>query len=417
MRILVNLFELAIGGSQINALEMGSRLMRMGHEVIVYAPEGELRRRIVDLGLEFVSAGPADRRHPPTAYGARILTEVARDRHVDLIHAYEWSPTLEAAYGPHVRLGLPVLSTVYAVRIPRFVPRNIPMIVGYPLQADIERRRGRSPVHVVVCPVDTDVNAPVADNGPARRRFGLADDELAAVIVSRLAPDLKREGLLAAIAAVPLVEPSHKLHLVIVGDGPCRPEIQEAADRMNARLGREAVTLTGALLDPTEAYAAADLVLGMGTSAQKGMAFGKPVVVQGERGYWQILTPEVLPFYLKENFYGVGDGGDGTARLAGILNDLAGDRDRWSELGTFGRRAALEIFSNDAAARQVAKICEETVVRQESAARRAAGLAKATGWFVGFRVVERGRGIRRRLNAAGTRGEGFTVLAERGQGR
>ena len=54
-----------------------------------------------------------------------------------------------------------------------------------------------------------------------------------------------------------------------------------------------------------------DIVLGMGTSAQKGMAFGKPVVIQGERGYWETLTPENMSQFLYHNFYGLGDGGDG----------------------------------------------------------------------------------------------------------
>src|SRR5258708_25902504 len=163
VRILINLFRLAIGGSQINAIESGSRVSKRGHEVIVYAPDGELRERIGDLGLEVVGAGPARRHHPPTVAGVRRLTALARERKVDLIHAYEWSPTLEAAYGPHLRLGVPVLSPVYAVAVPRFVPRTLPMIVGYPNEADRERRRGRREVHVVVCPVDTAANAPVAD--------------------------------------------------------------------------------------------------------------------------------------------------------------------------------------------------------------------------------------------------------------
>jgi glycosyltransferase involved in cell wall biosynthesis len=400
VRILINLFRLAIGGSQINAIEIGSRLSQRGHEVIVYAPDGDLRDRIVDLGLEFIPAGPARRSHPPTVTGVRALTALAREREIDLIHAYEWSPTLEAALGPHLSLGVPVLSTVYAVDVPRFVPRDLPMIVGYSDQADRERLRGRREVHVVVCPVDTSVNAPVADNGPARRRFGFADDELIAVIVSRLARDLKREGLLAAIAAVGLVDAAVNLRLLIVGDGPCRSELRAAADQTNAHVGREAVTLAGQLLDPHDAYAAADVVLGMGTSAQKGMAFGKPVVVQGEKGYWETLTPATLPTYLRQNFYGIGDGSDGAPRLAMILTQLANDRQSWPELGAFGRATALSVFSNESAIEQVATICADVAARRQPFGQRAAPVLSASGWFAGFRAVELGRGIGGRLGRA-----------------
>jgi glycosyltransferase involved in cell wall biosynthesis len=401
VRILISLFRLAIGGSHINAIEIGSLIKQRGHEVIVYAPDGPLRERIAELGLEYVPAGAARPLRRPSAAMVRDLNALVRQRKIDLIHAYEWLPTLEAAYGPHLRMGTPVLSTVYSVEVPPFVPRNLPMIVGYTQELDLERGRGRSRVYTVVCPVDTDANAPVADSGPARKRFGLRDDDLAAVVVSRLSAELKREGLLSAITAAGLVDPALNLRLLIVGDGPCRAELQDAADAVNARLGREAVTLTGPLMDPRDAYAAADIVLGMGTSAQKGMAFAKPVVIQGERGYWETLTPESMPQFLHHNFYGLGDGSDGAPRLAAIIGELARDRGRWPELGEFGRKTALAVFSNDAAADRVMEICEDVAAHQDSPGRRVAGVLHASGMFAGIRVIDLGRQARARLRHPG----------------
>ena len=390
MRILISPVGLSIGGSHINAIEIGSLIKQHGHDVIVYSPDGPLRERVAELGLEYVSAGAA-RRDRPSPAGVRRLNALVRERQIDLIHAYEWLPTLEAAWGPHLTMGTPVLSTVYSVRVPRFVPRNLPMIVGYAQELEIERARGRSRVYTVVCPVDTEANAPAAGGSPARKRFGLRDDDLAAVVVSRLSPDLKREGLLSAITAVGLVNPALNLRLLIVGGGPCREELQDAADAMNTRLGREAVTLTGLLMDPREAYAAADIVLGMGTSAQKGMAFAKPVVIQGERGYWETLTPESMPQYLHHNFYGLGDGSDGAPRLAAIIGELARDRDRWPELGEFGRKTALAVFSNEAAADRVREICEDVAAHRDSSGRRLAGVLHASGLLAGARVTDLGR--------------------------
>ena len=396
MRILISLLELSIGGSHINAIEIGSLIKQRGHEVIVYAPDGPLRERVAELGLEYVSAGAARPLRPSVAI-VRSLNALVRQRKIDLIHAYEWLPTLEAGYGPYLRMGTPVLSTVYSVEVPPFVPRNLPMIVGYTQELDIERGRDRSRVYTVVCPVDTKANAPVADSGPARKRFGLRDDDLAAVVVSRLSAELKREGLLSAITAVGLVDPALNLRLLIVGDGRCREELQDAADAVNARLGREAVTLTGPLMDPRDAYAAADIVLGMGTSAQKGMAFGKPVVIQGERGYWETLTPESMSQFLHHNFYGLGDGGDGAPRLAAIIGELARDRGRWPELGEFGRKTALAVFSNEAAADRVMEICEDVAAHRDSSGRRVAGVLRAGGMFAAIRVIDLGRQARARL--------------------
>ncbi len=396
MRILLSLYGLSIGGTHINAIEIGSLIKRRGHDVIVYSPDGPLRERVAELGLEYVPTG-TPRGQRPSVAGARHLNALVREREIDLIHAFEWLPTFEAASGPHLWRGTPVLSTVYSVEVPPFVPRNLPMIVGYAQELDIERGRGRSRVYTVVCPVDTEANAPVADSSPARKRFGLRDDELAAVVVSRLSRNLKREGLLSAITAVGLVDPALNLRLLIVGGGECREELQEAADAMNARLAREAVTLTGPLMDPRQAYAAADIVLGMGTSAQKGMAYAKPVVIQGERGYWETLTPESMPQYLHHNFYGLGDGSDGAPRLAAIIGELDRDRDRWPELGEFGRKTALAVFSNEAAADRVMEICEDVAARRESSARRAAGVLHASGLYAGIHVIDLGHRAGTRL--------------------
>ena len=166
---------------------------------------------------------------------------------------------------------------------------------------------------------------------------------------------------------------------------------------MKARLGREAVTLTGPMVDPRDAYVAADIVLGMGTSAQKGMAFAKPVVIQGERGYWETVTPAGMPQYLHHNFYGLGDGTDGAPRLAAIIAELAGDRGRWPELGEFGRKTALAIFSNEAAADRVLEICADVAGRPEGSGRRAAGVLRASGMFAGIRAVDLGRRAGTRL--------------------
>jgi len=51
MRILIGLFKLSIGGSHINAIEIGSLIKQRGHDVIVYSPDGPLRERVAELGL------------------------------------------------------------------------------------------------------------------------------------------------------------------------------------------------------------------------------------------------------------------------------------------------------------------------------------------------------------------------------
>jgi hypothetical protein len=146
-------------------------------------------------------------------------------------------------------------------------------------------------------------------------------------IIGRLARELKQEGLLSVCDAVgSLAADGVRLQVAIVGDGPVRPLVEEAAAAANARAGRRVVALAGQLADPRPAYAAADVILGMGGSAVRGLAFGKPLIVQGERGFWELLTPDSAAKFLRQGWYGLGTDADGRTegarRLKTILRGL-----------------------------------------------------------------------------------------------
>jgi hypothetical protein len=101
------------------------------------------------------------------------------------------------------------------------------------------------------------------------------------------------------------------------------------------------------MTDPRPAYAAADIVVGMQGSALRGMAFGKPTVIVGDRGFSEIVSPSTFPRFLEEGFSGVGDGRsdeDLTRQLTMLLED--GEmRDR---LGRYSRQAVCESVSLEA---------------------------------------------------------------------
>jgi hypothetical protein len=92
----------------------------------------------------------------------------------------------------------------------------------------------------------------------------------------------------------------------------------------------------------------------MGSSALRAMAFAKPLIVQGEYGFWELLTPDSAPTFLRQGWYGIGsdagDRGASSVRLQKILGGLLGDRTAWPGLGDYGRKLIVERFSLDHAA-------------------------------------------------------------------
>jgi glycosyltransferase involved in cell wall biosynthesis len=207
-------------------------------------------------------------------------------------------------------------------------------------------------VTLIEPPVDVRANAPTFGPNGFRAAFGLDPRVPLVAVVCRLVPELKLEGLLAACDAVEgLAAEGTSVQLAVVGDGPARQQVEERAARANAAANHRIAVLTGELIDPRPAYAAADVILGMGGSALRGLAFGKPLVVQGERGFWQLLTPQSAPTFLDQGWYGVADDPlAGPGRLAAILSKLLADANLRSTLGQFGRRLVVKRFSLDRAA-------------------------------------------------------------------
>lgn len=361
MRLLVAPHDLEIGGSQINAIDLAAGAAEAGHDVVVYGRPGPLLDHVEARGLEFVPARPL--RYRPAPSRVAQLASLARRRRLDLIHAYEWPPCLDAFFGAHLRGGVPLLCTVLSMSVPPYLPASVPLVLGTEALAEQARGAHSGPVWVLEPPIDTRADSPAVDGRPLRRRLGLGSPLV--VTVSRLSVELKLDALIDAIDAVDLLAGESPLQLLVVGDGQAATALRRRAAEVNRRRGRAVVRFAGGLADPREAYAAADLVLGMGSSSLRAMAIGKPVVVQGERGFSKLVEPGSLGYFLRHGFWGVGDGGSGAPRLAGLLRQLLGDSGRLAALGDYGRATVERRFSLERATRRQLELYEAVAAAGE----------------------------------------------------
>lgn len=347
MRILVYPHTMEIGGSQLNAVQLAGAVRDMGHEVIVLSEQGPMVELVRKLGLEHIEI-PFIRGFP-SAYVCGKLTSLVRERNIDVVHGYEWSTVIEGFFGPALRHRTPLVGTVMSMSVVWFFPRTVPLIVGTEEIREDAIAAGHRRVTLLEPPVDTDHDDPALVDGRSfRNQHGIADDEVLVVVVSRLASVLKLEGLLLACDAVGgLVQAGHRVRLVIVGGGPERDRVAAQAAKANSAAGRDVVSLAGEMADPRPAYAGADVVIGMGGSALRGLAFAKPLVVIGEDGFSELLTPETLPTFLKQGWYGRGPGsrGVGAQALQLALERLIQSPGLRRELSESARQLVLDRFS------------------------------------------------------------------------
>ena len=355
MRILVYPHNMEIGGSQLNAIELAAGVRDLGHDVVVYAEDGPLVRVLDDLGLEHVLRRGS--RTTPGLATARHLRRLILERQIDLVHGYEWPPILECSTAA-VTTHATVVGTVLSMAVADFVPSSIPLVVGTRgIQADAGRVR-RGPVYLIEPPIDTRANRAGSHAAGFETAWPHRPGQRQVVIVSRLAKDVKLEGILTAIRAVRDLSRTHDVRLVIVGDGTAAGEVAAAAEHANRESAPQLVVMTGALADPRGAYDAADVCIGMGSSALRAMAFAKPLVVQGEGGFFETLTTETAPMFLEQGWYGTDTRGphDAASALAAQLGVLLDDPVLAVGCGALGRRLVEERFSLTGAAQTLLEV-------------------------------------------------------------
>lgn len=376
MRLLVGLHHLELGGSQLNALDLAVTARDHGHHVVVFAAYqdeiGPVAEKVRAAGLPLVLAHD-DRANqgflPVRPAVARALSRLVASERIQLVHAYEEPLILDSFYGPHLRFGTPLVWTMYGTCLAWWLARYPPLIVGTRELADSAGSLRTQPPVLIEPPVNTDSDsAALVDGAAFRREHGLGTD-IVAGIVSRLEPHMKADGIMQAMGAMQVLD-DPRLRLVVTGEGPSFAELNARAERVNAALGRQAVVMTGPLADPRPAYAAADIALGMGSSALRAMAFGKPLIVLGIRGFAKPFVPEGAEEFLVGGFYGYGSSDLDPAPLAASIQDLADRPELRAELGAFGRQLVWDRFSLKAASATLEDIYATAVDHKRVLGRR-----------------------------------------------
>jgi phosphatidyl-myo-inositol alpha-mannosyltransferase len=386
MRVIVCPHGMDGDAGQLNALELAAAIRDRGHHVMLYAAPGPLLDRVRALNLDLTLAdSPA---HPSVGWAAGLI-RLARSWRADVVHTYEWPASVGASFSAHALLGIPQVMTVLSMDVPRFLPRHLDLIVGTrQLWSAIGTHHRR---HLMESPVDTIASTPT-DPWPARRCLGLSPEDLVITLISRMTTDLDQAaGVIAAIASVDRLAEREPAVLLVGGDGPELLRVRAAARRVNARHGRHVVFTPGVLPDPSAAYAAADVVLGMGGSVLAGMAFAKPAIVLGADGFCVPVTRQTAESVGRQGFYGFGDGGE--YPLLPHLRELAADTAERRRRGEWSRAIVEDHHSLRRAALLLENIYGNALGRRSGLTERTGSLARsaaALGSFLTRRFLEGG---------------------------
>lgn len=361
-RVLVQLDNLELGGAQINAVQLSAAVTEHGYDSLLIGPRDTLPAggpSVLDVSADYGVRARAYDRPASLPSHARALTRYARGAGAQIVHAFSTSE--RAAYWGAGLLGRRALvRTIYEMSFDPRTHASIPLVIGTGyLRDELAGRPGGTTL--ISPPVDMTRDTPgVTDRAAFRSGLGLPDDAVVLAVVSRLSEEMKARGIEDAITAVEaLGDP--RVHLVVVGTGDAEARLRSVADGVNLRLGRTAVVFTGPLADPRPAYDGADVVLGMGSSAARGLAFGKALVVLGERGWSAVFREPYTDAIFRNSFWSPAEVPDGAGLLAEHLRTLTGDAAERERLGTAARAFAETNFGLAAMAQRLAGVYEEAL--------------------------------------------------------
>jgi 1,2-diacylglycerol 3-alpha-glucosyltransferase len=395
--MMTNTYLPHVGGVARSVQRFTEELRKMGHRVLVVAPEfGDLPG-----DEEEVVRVPAVQNFNGSDFSVRLpapglITPILNRFRPDLIHSHHPFLLGDTALRVAAGRGLPLVFTHHTMyeRYTHYVPGDsstmkrfaVQMVTGYanlcdlvvaPSEsiADVLKERGvRTRIEAVPTGVDTAAFAG-ADGAAARRRWKIPPDAAVVGHVGRLAPEKNLEFLARAMSR--FVAGGEERRALIVGGGPSREQIAETfraagvADRLvfTGSLGG------GALAD---AYAAMDVFAFASTSETQGMvlaeamAVGVPVVAVDAPGAREVVRDGVNGRLL---------GREDLGEFVVALERVAAERPRLRE----GALETAEVFSQARCAAKLAGVYGELI--EAETARDALGIDQSV-WDSAVRLLE-----------------------------
>lgn len=290
--------ELDTGGAELSTIEIAQAVVRAGGRALVLSEGGRLASRIAENGGEFIPFPAASKNPIRIAANIRAIAAIARDEHVDLIHARSRAPAW-SALGAARRVNKPFVTTYHGAyretnRIKRIyngvMAKGDVVIANSQFTADmIQRRYGIENERIDVIYRGVDISAfdpervEVARIEELRRSWGITGKRIV-LHPARLSTWKGQSDVIAAAALLRTRFPD--LVFVLAGDAQGRDGYREQLFQQIANAGLDsAVKLVGHVADMPAAFAAAEAAIvasrepeAFGRTAAEAQAMGCPIV-------------------------------------------------------------------------------------------------------------------------------------------
>lgn len=370
MKVLQLTSHLNIGGISRYLLALSENLAQRGHEVRVASDGGYLETQVGAAGLTHwhLPLRTSAEFSPQVFRSIRRLAERLKEKPVDLIHAHT---RVAQVVSDQIwrRLGIPYVTTWHGIYKRRLGRRLWPCAGAMTVAISEMVRRHliddfRIPperIRRIYNGIDTDYYAasPSAQAMETyRRQCGIPSDCPLIGGVGRLAEGKVKGFDLLLMAAYLLEEMLPNIQVLIVGDGPRRPFLEDVAKRLHIR---DRVHFMGGTNDVRIALGLMDLFVftsrwpeAFGLTIIEAMAAGKPVVA---------TDVGAVPEIIRHGQDGWIVPSDDPAALAQSIAQLLGNPEMIRRLGQQAQVRVRDLFDLDRLTDEVEAVYQEVIHR------------------------------------------------------
>jgi len=350
MNVLYVVWQALLGGHVLSASTIAREMRTQGVSPVFAGAEGAMSKIIRrDMPFEPV--------HIPMFHGTRYtyftwesfaavrrLREIVRQHGIDLIHAFDARSHFHA-YLAGLQERIPVLCTLCGGTDPYYNLPAAPVLIVF---SEEQKQKMVKTFHwpssrVEVVRTRLDIRQIMDDQYRLGeedvRNLGL-DSTLPKIMMISSFDETKIRSIHKVLDAAEILF-SHDIRFQLVligGKGPLHDQVQMRTREICERYGLGQVILTGPIIEAFRLLQRADIVLGVGRSAFEGMAYSKPALIIGEKGYAGTMSPETVDAIAWYNFSGRNQKEEvGAEPLAAAIGDLLRDPVQRERLGAFGR--------------------------------------------------------------------------------
>lgn len=292
MRILLVTMGMDIGGAETHILELAKELKKRGNEVFVASNGGKYVGKLEEANIEHIYAPLNNKKIRNVLKSYKILKKTIKEKNIDLVHSHTRITSFICGVLKKI-LKFPYVTTAHGVfkitpllKIMTDWGENVIAVSDDIKKYLLENYNIKEDnIFLTVNGIDTENFNKNIKFDEIEKEFNLKKNAKRIVNISRLDENTSIVAETLINSAEFLNNKIENLEILIVGDGDAFEKLKNKATKINEKVNKNLIIMTGARTDINKFTSCGSIFVGVSRAALEAMACEKSVILAGNQGY------------------------------------------------------------------------------------------------------------------------------------